>query len=153
MQLTPELVRLNHKESVKRLLSNQSSFHLMSSMKIIAAYWKEFLHEVRAMVKQLEIINIFLTLPCADLRWDELSYIINRLKNLNLSDEEVRNLTYQRRTKLLNDNPVLIPRYFQYKLKVFFKEIVLDGPLDEMKYYALSVEFKESGSLHVYDFV
>ena len=96
---------------------------------------------------------------CADLRWDELPYIINKLNNLNLTDEEIRNLTYQQLTKLLNDNPVLIARHIsikciiQYKGQVFFKKIVLDGFFGKTKYYALRIEFQERGSPHVHAFV
>ena len=95
------------------------------------------------MVTQSGIPTYFLTLSCADLRWDELPYIINKLNNLNLIDEEIRNLTYQQRIKLLNDNPVLVARHFQYKMQVFFKEIVLDGPFGKTKYNALRIEFQE----------
>ena len=105
------------------------------------------------MVKQLGIPTYFLTLSCSDLRWDELPHIVNKLSNLNLSDEEIRNLTYQQRTKLLNDNPVLVARHFQYKVQVFFKEIVLNRPLGKTKYYALHTEFQERGSPHVHTFV
>ena len=65
----------------------------MSSVKGTPTYWKQFPHEILAMVKQLGIPTYFLTLSCADLRWDELPHIINKLNNLNLSDEEIRNVT------------------------------------------------------------
>ena len=81
------------------------------------------------MVKQLGISTYLLTLSCANLRWKKLPYIINKLNKLGLSDEEVRNLSYQERCNLLNNNPVLVARNFQYKVEVFFKEIVLEGPL------------------------
>ena len=125
----------------------------MSSVKGAPACWKEFLHEVLAMVKQLGITTYFFDLVMCWLIWDELPYITNKLNNLNLTDEEVRNLTYQQRIKLLNDNPVLVARHFQYKVQVFFKEIVLDGPLGKTKYYALRIEFQEWGSPHVHAFV
>ena len=102
------------------------------------------------MVKQLGIPTYFLTLLCADLRWDELPYMINKLNNLGFSDEELKNLSYQERTKLLNENPVLVARHFQYKVQVFFKELVLDGPLDKTKYYALYIELQERVSPHVH---
>ena len=51
----------------------------MSSVKGTPAYWKQFSHEVLAIVKQLVIPTYFLTLSCADLRWDELPRIINKL--------------------------------------------------------------------------
>ena len=72
------------------------------------------------MVKQLGVPTYFLTLSCADLRWDELPYIINKLNNLGVTEEELKNLSYQTRTELLNSNPVLIARHFQYKVQVFF---------------------------------
>ena len=90
-------------QSVKRLLSNENAFHFMSSVKDAPAYWRQFFHEVMALVKQLGIPTYFLTLPCADLRRDKLPHIINRLNNLNLTDEVIRNLTYQQRIKFLND--------------------------------------------------
>ena len=38
-------------------------------------------------------------------------------------------------------------------MQVFFKEIVLDGPLGKTKYYALRIEFQERGSPHVHAFI
>ena len=145
MQITAGIVKQNYKESVKRLLSSENAYSFMSSVKGTPAYWKQFLFEVLAMVKQLGIPTYFLTLSCADLRWDELPYIINKLNNLGLSDEELKNLSYQERTKLLNENPVLVARHFQYKVQVFFKELILDGPLGKTKYYALRIAFHKKG--------
>ena len=104
------------------------------------------------MVKQLGIPTYFLTLSCADLRWEELPYIINKLNNLGLSEEELKNLSYQERCNLLNNNPALVARHFQYKVEVF-KEITLDGPLGKTKYYAIRIEFQERGSPHVHSFI
>ena len=139
MQVTAGSVMENYKESVKRLLSSENAYSFMRSVRGTPAYWKQFLFEVLAMVKQLGISTYFLTLSCGDLRWDELPYIINKLNNLGLSEEGLKNLSYQERTKLLNENPVLAARHFQYKVQVFFKELILDGPLDKTKYYALRI--------------
>ena len=98
------------------------------------------------------IPRYFLTLPCADLRWEQLPYIINRLNNLGLSDEELKNISYQERYNLLNNNPVLVARHFQYKVEVFFKEIILDDPLEKTKYYTICIEFHGRGSPHVHSY-
>ena len=42
---------------------------------------------------------------------------------------------------LLNSNPVLVARHFQYRVEIFFKGIVIDGPLGKTKYYVIRVEF------------
>ena len=125
----------------------------MSSVKGTPAYWKQLLFDVLTMVKQLGIPTYFLTLSCADLRWEELPYIINKLNNLGLSDKELKNLSCQERCNLLNNKPVLVARHFQYKVEVFFKEIVLDGLLGKTKYYAIFIEFQEQGSPHVHSFL
>ena len=36
--------------------------------------------------------------------------------------------------------------HFHYKVEVFFKEIILDGPLGKTKYYTICIEFQEKGS-------
>ena len=125
----------------------------MSSVKGTPAYWKQFLYDVLAMVKQLGIPTYFLTLSCADLRWEELPYIINKLSNLVLSYEELKKLSYQEQCNLLNNNPVLVARHFQYKIEVFFREIILDGNLWKTKYYAICIEFQERDSSHVHSFL
>ena len=99
------------------------------------------------------IPTYFLTLSCADLRWEELPYIINKLNNLELRDEELKKLSYLEGCNLLNNNSVLVARHFQYKVEVFLKEIILDGSLRKTKYYAIRIEFQERGSPHVHLFI
>ena len=95
---TASSIKGNCKESIKQLLANANAFSFMSNVKRTPAYWKQFLLEVLAMVKQLRVPTYFLTLSCADLRWDELPYIINKLNNLSLTEEGLKNLSYQART-------------------------------------------------------
>ena len=38
---------------------------------------------------------------------------------------------------------LIVGMHFQYKVVVFFKEIILDGPLEKIKDYAIRVEFQE----------
>ena len=44
-------------------------------------------------------------------------------------------------------------RHFQYKVEVFFKQIILDGPLGKTKYYAMRIEIQKRVSLHVSSFI
>ena len=65
------------------------------------------------MFKQLGMPTYLLTLSCTDLRWEELPHI-NKLNSLGRSDEELKNLSHQKRCILLNNNPGGI---FSVKLK------------------------------------
>ena len=77
------------------------------------------------MAKQLWIPTYFLTFSCADLRWEKLPYVTNILNNLGFSDEELNNLSYQELCNLLDNDPVLVGEYFQYKFEVFLKKSYL----------------------------
>ena len=92
-------------------------------------------------------------MPCADLRWNELISIIFKLNCANISDEEVDEMPYHERCDTLNKNPVLVARHFQYRVEMFFKIIVLDGPLGKTQYYAIRVEFQVRGSPHIHSFI
>ena len=62
-------------------------------------------------------------------------------------------MAYHQRSQLLKSNPVLVARHFQYRVEVFFKEIIIDGPLKKTKYYAIRVEFQVCGFPHVHCFL
>ena len=74
---TEKTVKYNVETTVDRFFASHNAFF----MKWNTAYLKRFLFNVLAMVKKLEIATYFLTLPCADLRWEKLSYIINKSNN------------------------------------------------------------------------
>ena len=82
----------------------------MNTLKRTPAYWNRFQLEVLAIIKQLGLPTFFITLSCADLRWHELIEIIHKLNEGDiLTDDDFD------KTKILNSNPVLLARHFQYE--------------------------------------
>ena len=84
---------------MKDLLQVKIHFNFKSSVRGTLANWKLFLCDVRALVKQFGIPTYFLALSLdgnisADISWEGLLYIINKLNNLVLSDKELENLSY-----------------------------------------------------------
>ena len=82
-----------------------------------------------------------MTLSCADLRWPELFQIIAQTNGKNMSDEEVEALSHDERCRLLNLNPVIVAKHFQYRVETFFTEILLANanPIGKIVHYALCV--------------
>ena len=142
----------NLKETLRHLICEDKGYSFMKSVKGTPAYWKSFLYDVLAMVKQKGLPTYFLTLSCADLRWNELLFIIAKLNRIDVSDEE---MSYFKKCELLNKNPVLTARHFQYRVETFFKEIILhkNGPFGEVESYAIKVEFQARGSPHIHSFI
>ena len=85
-------------------MNNEKAFKFLSEVKGTPSYWKKFLYDVLAMVRTFGLPTYFLTLSCADLRWNELVYVIGKQQGRNLSEEEINNLTYKERCEILNAN-------------------------------------------------
>ena len=120
--LTVGMLSRNFTETVQHFIASDEAFSFMNTIKGTPAYWKKFLHEVLAIVKQLGLPTFSLTLSCADLRWNELISIMSKLEGSVLSEDEIQDLSYQDRCKLLNKNPVLVARYFSLDLRCFLKK-------------------------------
>ena len=60
------------------------TFSFVGSVKGTPAYWKQFLYDVLAMVKQLVIFTYFLIFSCTGIQWEELPLFIKKLNNLDL---------------------------------------------------------------------
>ena len=74
---TTGAVKRKFKETIERFVARANTVSVMSSAKGTTVYWKKFLHDVLAMIKQLEILTYFLTLIYADLRSEELPLLTN----------------------------------------------------------------------------
>ena len=70
-----------------------------------------------------------------------------------MADEDIDRLSCHERCDTLNKNPVLVARHFQYRVEMFFKVVVLDGPLGKTQYYAIRVELQVRGSPHIHSFI
>ena len=84
--VTASDVRNNSQNLHDFILSNQA-YLLMRNIPGSQAYWQKFMKEVVGMVKQLGIPTWFMTLSCADLRWNETFQIIAKTRNITVTDE------------------------------------------------------------------
>ena len=70
----------NYNHSVEELTNKYQGFYFMNQIRGIPVYWKSFPYEVRATIKQLGCPTFFLTLSCADLKWEEIPEIISKIE-------------------------------------------------------------------------
>ena len=152
-RMTAGMLSNNFSETVQALVAKDKPYRFMNSIKGTPAYWKKFVYEVLAMVKQLGLPTFFMTLSCAELRWNELISIISTLKGETLQEEEINRLYYFQPCSYLNLNPVVLARHYQYKVNIFFKTVVLDGVLGKVKHHAIRAEFQLRGSPRIHSFL
>ena len=147
--ITAGQLQTNFNQTINTFLCEDQGYTFMNSIKGTPAYWKKFLYDVLAMVKQLGLPTYFLTPSCADLRWDELVLIIAKLNNIPV--DEAMLADYKKRCEILNSNPVLTARHFQYRVETFFKEILGENsPLGKLINFVIKTEFQFRGSPHIH---
>ena len=69
-----------------------------------------------------------------------------------MTDEQVEALSYNEKCSMLNLNPVVVAKHFQYRVETFFKEVLMANAnlIGKIIYYALRVEFQMRGSPHLH---
>ena len=139
-------------QTLQNLICKDQAYLFLRQIPGTPPYWQRFMYEVVAMVKQLGIPTWFMTLSCADLRWPELFQIISRIQGKDITDEEVDALSSDEKCKMLNLNPVIVAKHFQFRVETFFTEVLLSKskPIGKIVYYALRIEFQMRGSPHLH---
>ena len=96
-----------------------------------------------------------MTFSCADLRWKEIYRILAKLKGYDISDEKVDCMSYSTKCEMLNSNPVVVAKHFQYRLECLFNDILLGhgNLVGEVLYHAVRIEFQFRGSPHGHCFI
>ena len=75
--------------------------HLWTQSKEHQHIIKKFKSEDLTIIKQLSVPTLFLTFSCADLRWDELMEIIQKLSKADKVDVDKSNLSYYARCSVI----------------------------------------------------
>jgi hypothetical protein len=86
------------------------------------AFWEQKLKNILAMIRQLGIPTLFLTLSAAESKWPELLVMLKSiLDNKKITEEEAVAMCYEDKASLIRRDPVTCCRYFDYKLRQAFK--------------------------------
>ena len=72
-----------------------------------------------------------------------------------MSDEKIADMTYDDKRKMLNSNPVIVAKHFQYRLECFSKDVLLGSgdPVGKILCDAIRIELQLWGSPHAHCFI
>ena len=142
------------KEQYGKQSFNEAIYKFMSQVPGTPSYWKVFMYDLLSMVRQLGVPDYWHTVSCADLEWPDLYILLSRrFLDKELSAEDITRLSYQEKCDLLNRDPAIVARQFQYRLENYVQlclkanSLPLGAPL---LYYAIKIEFQLRGSPHAH---
>lgn len=131
---------------------NDRAYRFLKNVRGSPPYYQKTFYELLAMIRQLGTPTWFFTLSAADMKWLDMIQIIARQYSVSYSDEDVQALSYDEKCSWLRRNPVTAARHFQYRLSIFFQEVLKSKakPLGEIVEYGIRIEFQARGSPHAH---
>ena len=72
--------------------------------------------------------------------------------NTDYTDDEINELNWEQKTKLIHKDPVTCSRYFNHRVQQFIKLVLksMHNPLGIITDYFYGVEFQQRGSTHIH---
>ncbi len=146
--------QLLDKNFVDDLCIHDDCYKFLRADRASPVYWEDRKREVLAMIRQIGIPTLFLTLSSAETKWPELLIILSKVINGNdICKQEAEQMSYTDKCELIRKDPVTCARYFDKRIRELFS--VLSAPNGPFGKYVIvdhyiRVEFQHRGSPHVH---
>lgn len=105
------------------------------------------------MIRQLGLPTWFCSFSAAETKWTPLLKTLGELiENVTYTEEEIRNMSWEHKSKHIKSDPVTCARYFDFRFNKFFAEVLNHkmNPVGITVDYFYRIEFQQRGSPHVH---
>ena len=145
------ILKDNMGESLVRL---DEGYRIFKTIRNSPQYWENQKKEVFAMIRQLGLPTLFISLSANDLHWSELIITLGKLIDNKDYTEALKSntLSWSTRSRLFQSDPVTCVRHFDHRVSQFIQAILKSpqSPLGILEDYFYRVEFQQRGSPHIH---
>lgn len=137
-------------DSIVRL---NEGFQVLRNLRGSPPYWEKAKKDIFAMIRQLGLPTWFCSFSAAETKWIPLLRCLGELiENVSYSDDEILNMSWEHKSKLIKADPVTCARYFDFRFSKFFTEVLGNDthPVGQIKDSFYRIEFQQRGSPHVH---
>uniref|UniRef100_UPI00358EA4AB uncharacterized protein n=1 Tax=Myxine glutinosa TaxID=7769 RepID=UPI00358EA4AB len=137
------------KDSLRRILKCDDGYKFLKPVRGTPAYWNSAEKDLLAMVRQLGNATWFCSFSAGDMRWPEIVVSIRKQEGHSGRSDC---MDWPDKCALLRKNPVTVARMFDYRFRLFLKEVIMSpaNPIGKIKDYFYRVEFQQRGSPHIH---
>ncbi len=144
---------LKSESCVDKLINLDEGFRVLRNLRGSPPYFERCKKDLFAMIRQLGKPTWFCSFSAAETRWIHLIKILDRLiDNKDYSDEEVKQMTWQKISELIQNDPVTCARNFEHMVQLFIHNFIKSSshPIGEVVDFFYHVEFQQRGSPHIH---
>ena len=111
---------LKKEHSVNKLINLDEGFQVLKNLRGSPPYFERCKKDLLAIIRQLGNPTWFCSFSAAETRWIHLIKILGRLiENKSCTDDEVRQMTWQKKSELIRKDPVTCARNFERMVQLF----------------------------------
>ena len=144
---------LLNKETRQQIMKYDDGYKIFKNIRSSPPYFEHKKKDLMAMIRQLGIPTLFISLSAADTKWTELLQSIYLLiHKKNITHNELENMSWSEKCQLISKDPGTCARYFSNRVQKFFKHILKSphSPLGILANSFYRVEFQHRGSPHIH---
>ena len=144
---------LKTQEGLQSLINHDDGFRFLKTLRGSPPYFEKAKKDLFATIRQLGPASLFCSFSSAETKWTHLLRILGKLVDPNnYSDEELDNLTWDEKCRLIQSDPVTCARHFDFQFNTFLKDVLMSelAPLGKIKDWFYRVEYQQRGSPHIH---
>ena len=144
---------ISSKEDLPRI---NRSYDAFKTVRGTSPYYEAAKKNLMAILRQKGCPTLFLTLSCAEYKWDNLIKEILQVKEKRIVDiNEVTNMSSSARNKLLIENPVISTLHFSKRMDKIFRYFQTTDAFKpyRMADYFFRIEFQARGAPHLHSLI
>ena len=144
---------LLNKESRDNIVKLDDGYQIFKNIRSSPPYFENKKKNLMAMIRQLGIPTLFISLSAADTKWTNLlSSIKTLLTNQLCKNEEIEQMSWSEKCTLISSHPTICSLYFDNRVKKFYKHILKSphSPFGKLVNFFYRVEFQHRGSPHIH---
>ena len=140
-------------ETRQEIVKYDDGYKIFKNVRSSPPYFESKKKELMAMIQQLGIPTLFISLSAADTKWTELLQTIYiSTRKTNISIQQLEQMSWHEKCDLISKDPGTCALFFNNRVKKFFKHILKSphSPIGKLENFFYRVEFQHRGSPHIH---
>ena len=145
--------RLKPQETLESLIRHNEGFKFLRALRGSPPYLEKAKKDLFAMIRQLGPASLFCSFCSAETQWVRLLRILGQLiDHKKYTNDEVENLNWEDKCRLIQSDPVTCARHFDYQVCKLLNNFLLTdaAPLGKISDWFHRVEYQQRGSPHIH---
>jgi hypothetical protein len=130
-------------DGVKKIINLDEGYRVLRNLRGSPAYFEKCKKDLFAMIRQLGNPTWFRSFSVAETRWPHLLNILGRIvEKKNYTDDEIRDMTWQKKSELIRKDPVTCARNFEHMFRLLLGKFLKSKqmPIGEIHDFFYRVE-------------